>query len=483
MNEAVIHSLFKVGNYESAMSLLEDWPASPEKVFYMSTCFLNKKNPDYVQAERGFRALLRSSCDSALERILRLRLSISLHGQNRLIDAIQELLPLLKDDLSQKCNQDAFLNCGNLYLELGMADHWLRLIDRLSFPVTSNAKDIKEAQYLYQRGLSHLFAGELSEGWKYCEYRFKAGCAELPTFGLPRLENLTRKVGGRRILLYGDQGLGDILFAFRFVPAFRKIFNSIYLMCPKSLQSFSLASGLFDGTLIADELDRLDEQMFDFWAPLSSLPYFLDVSSASHFSFDPIKISDRHIPQWCESLQVAKCKRPLVALNWQGGCEKESLFSAGIRERSFPFFEYETVAALRQCSLISVQVGSAAEQVWDSPLSEMLLSQQSNFDQEPNDFLLTASVLTTVDLLITNDTSVAHLGGVLGVPTWVVLKCHPYWQWGDTSEFNSWYPSVRCFRQKKPFEWGGAMENLDAALREHLLASVQTKFTPPVLNL
>ena len=285
---------------------------------------------------------------------------------------------------------------------------------------------------------------------------------------------------GGRLLLYGDQGLGDILFSFRFVPLIRDLFQSIALICPPSLVAFSKVCGLFDDVFV---VDQLDEELFDVWSPINSLPCLLDVSSISEVPLQQIQISNDFIPEWCQSLKVSSLSRPLVALNWHGGSDKESLFSAGIRERSFPFGEYEAVSALSDCSLLSVQVGHAARQARVSHLSKHFLPQQCYFDQEPVDFLLTASVLKQVDLLITNDTSVAHLGGVLGVPTWVVLKCHPYWQWGDFSESNPWYPSVRCFRQKKPFEWGGAMEHLDAALREHLLASVKTKFTPPVLGL
>ena len=72
-------------------------------------------------------------------------------------------------------------------------------------------------------------------------------------------------------------------------------------------------------------------------------------------------------------------------------------------------------------------------------------------------------MLSHCDLLITNDTSVAHLGGALGRPTWVMLKRHPSWQWGEEGS-TPWYSSVRCFRQHRAFDWAGVMADVDQAL-------------------
>ena len=141
-----------------------------------------------------------------------------------------------------------------------------------------------------------------------------------------------------------------------------------------------------------------------------------------------------------------------------------------MRERSVSLQELERVGGLRQCRLISVQVGQGADQLHASPLASRLVPEQQMFDQEPHSFLKTASVLMQVDLLITNDTSVAHLGGALGIPTWVILKRHPYWQWGDQGETTPWYPSVHCFRQHRLFEWSGAMQDVDQMLMRFITA-------------
>ena len=109
---------------------------------------------------------------------------------------------------------------------------------------------------------------------------------------------------------------------------------------------------------------------------------------------------------------------------------------------------------------------------------ELSASSSGALDRLDRDFLLTADVLLQCDLLITNDTSVAHLGGLLNIPTWVVLKCFPYWQWGDQGQRNVWYPSIRCFRQHKPGDWQSAMEDVNELLRPFCRVGGFTQETP-----
>ena len=174
-----------------------------------------------------------------------------------------------------------------------------------------------------------------------------------------------------------------------------------------------------------------------------------------------IELFNPGYPSWFDSLRISAGNRPIVALNWQGGFEKEGIQSAGMRGRSFEFFDFNAISSLRDCALLSVQVGSGSKQWLNSKLKNYFLPQQQKFDQLDSSFSSTAYLLSHSDLLITNDTSVAHLGGILGVNTWVILKKYPYWQWGEERSDNPWYPSVRCFRQKQLFCWEGAMEQVE----------------------
>ena len=126
----------------------------------------------------------------------------------------------------------------------------------------------------------------------------------------------------------------------------------------------------------------------------------------------------------------------------------------------------ERMKHLQDVDLISVQVG-VDESIRQSSLAEVLHPMQEEIDATPPDLWRTAQWLKACDLIITNDTSIAHLGGALGVETWVMLKRYPSWQWGETGE-SPWYESVRCFRQVINFDWSDVVAEIDAALDTYL---------------
>jgi ADP-heptose:LPS heptosyltransferase len=86
------------------------------------------------------------------------------------------------------------------------------------------------------------------------------------------------------------------------------------------------------------------------------------------------------------------------------------------------------------------------------------------FDQGPDAFLDTAAVMKACDLVITSDTAIAHLGGALGVPTWVALKSVPDWRWMLERSDSPWYPSMRLFRQKSRGEWSTVFSSMEDVL-------------------
>lgn len=80
------------------------------------------------------------------------------------------------------------------------------------------------------------------------------------------------------------------------------------------------------------------------------------------------------------------------------------------------------------------------------------------------DWVEAAAIIQNCDLIITSDTSIAHLAGAMGKPTWVLLKKVPDWRWGLEGETSPWYPSVRLFRQTQDGNWAEVMDQVKAAL-------------------
>ena len=84
------------------------------------------------------------------------------------------------------------------------------------------------------------------------------------------------------------------------------------------------------------------------------------------------------------------------------------------------------------------------------------------------DFMETAAIIVNCDLVITSDTSIAHLAGGLGIPTWILLSYIPEWRWGMYSNKTFWYPTVRLFRQKERNNWKEVIDQVSIALKDKI---------------
>ena len=123
------------------------------------------------------------------------------------------------------------------------------------------------------------------------------------------------------------------------------------------------------------------------------------------------------------------------------------------RARSFPLAEFAPLARLPGVRLISLQKGRGSEQIADLPSGVTVETLGADFDAGPDAFIDTAAVMSRLDLVVTSDTSIAHLAGALGRPTWVVLKHVPDWRWLLGREDSPWYPTMRLFRQETLGDW------------------------------
>ncbi|MBW0180957.1 MAG: hypothetical protein KXJ50_07830 [Vulcanococcus sp.] len=166
-------------------------------------------------------------------------MGIARHGQNRLEDAMATYLPVLASGSRPACFEDIVLQYGLASLELGLASHWLRLIDRL------DADSSLGPRVLYLKGLACLGLGDYAMGWKYHEHRFSAGCSEVAELSLPFWSG-EHFSPGHHLLLLGEQGYGDVIQFMRFAPRLRRFFERVSILVPSPLRRLVQASGLFD---------------------------------------------------------------------------------------------------------------------------------------------------------------------------------------------------------------------------------------------
>jgi ADP-heptose:LPS heptosyltransferase len=115
--------------------------------------------------------------------------------------------------------------------------------------------------------------------------------------------------------------------------------------------------------------------------------------------------------------------------------------------------------------LISLQKHHGLDQLTNLPAGASVEILGDDFDGGPDAFIDTAAAMSNLDLIITPDTSIAHLAGALGRPTWVALSYVPDWRWLLNRDDSLWYPTVRLFRQGSDGDWKSAISKIEQALR------------------
>jgi hypothetical protein len=194
---------------------------------------------------------------------------------------------------------------------------------------------------------------------------------------------------------------------------------------------------------------------FDVQCPLLTLPLiFRNDLNNIPATVPYLKADRKKSGAWKQRLSGEPAGRR-VGLVWAGSATHKR-----DRTRSLSPAIFAPLASVAGNVFFSLQKGEPAKQPFPSEL------QVRDFTQELNDFSDTAALVDNLDLVITVDTAVAHLAGAMGKPVWVLLAHASDWRWLRERTDSPWYPSMRLFRQTKPGEWGGSIEEVGGALRK-----------------
>jgi ADP-heptose:LPS heptosyltransferase len=152
-----------------------------------------------------------------------------------------------------------------------------------------------------------------------------------------------------------------------------------------------------------------------------------------------------------------------VGIVW-GGRPTRSNEVLSLQYRSCALKHFAALADVADVALYGLQKGPPAAQV--DELSEQILV--SNLGDQFDDFTDTAAAIENLDLVISIDTSVAHLAGAMGKCVWVLLKPDADWRWLLDREDNPWYPTMRLFRQREPGDWSEVLSRVASELRNRV---------------
>jgi hypothetical protein len=137
------------------------------------------------------------------------------------------------------------------------------------------------------------------------------------------------------------------------------------------------------------------------------------------------------------------------------------------RHRNVPFDYLQSLTKLPGLYLVSLQKGAVLTELLDGNFDDSrIIDLGQDVDTTNGAFMDTAAVMMNLDLVITCDTSVAHLAGALGIPVWVALPYVPDWRWMLEAADTPWYPTMRLFRQDEPGNWQTVFHKIENALAE-----------------
>jgi hypothetical protein len=150
-----------------------------------------------------------------------------------------------------------------------------------------------------------------------------------------------------------------------------------------------------------------------------------------------------------------------VGINWQGNPDHHADIY-----RSMPLEMLAPLATIENVELFSLQFGFGSEQLTQSQLSHAIVQFPAHVDSDGGAFTDTAAILSNLDVVVTTDTSVAHLAGAVGTKTHLLLGKVPDWRWLQSGSSTPWYPHMRLFRQSKLGTWDEPVAEVASLLRE-----------------
>jgi tetratricopeptide (TPR) repeat protein len=315
--------------------------------------------------------------------------------------------------------------------------------------VLALAADHAEAHF--NSGLSLLTLGDYPRGFAEYEWRWKrAGAAPRKDLRRP-LWTGEAALAGKTILLPAEQGLGDTVMFSRYASLLAHSGAKVVLEVQPELKS--LLGGLEGAHAVMARGEPLPP--YDLHCPLASLPFACKTALSDVPAPIPyLQASAAHLEKWRHRLESLDA--PRIAIAWSGRAAH-----LNDRNRSLPFAELEPLLAA-DARFVSVQRDLRpvdAERLRREPLITQV-------GDDLTDFAETAAVLALCDLVISVDTSVVHVAGALGRPTFVLLPFQPDWRWTLDREASPWYPAQRLFRQPAIGDWASVIARVRTELDE-----------------
>lgn len=359
---------------------------------------------------------------------------------NEALGSDQRALALQPDYL------EAILGCGDTLCVMRQFDAALRCYDQ----AIELRADYADAWWA--KALTQLQLGNFVSGWQCYEWRWQLPNRQAEHQRYARLTQWTGRedVRDKHVLLHAEQGFGDAIQFCRYALKLQEMGAKITLEVRQPL--VALLQSLSPTINVVAQPTELNGK-YDFHCPLMSLPLTLSTSLKTIPANTPyLHVETARQQQWQNRLGPAS--KPRIGLAWSGSATHKADHT-----RSIPLAQLQSLFNEQlEFHSLQTEIRDDDQKILSAgvPL-HIHASQLENFSD-------TAALLSQMDLVISVDTSVAHLAGAMGKPVWVLLPYSADFRWLLDRTDSPWYPSMRLFRQTQPRDWGEILRQVVAEL-------------------
>ena len=266
-----------------------------------------------------------------------------------------------------------------------------------------------------------------------------------------RKDNLWQgeNIKDKTILVYYEAGFGDVIMFARYLPFLAEKCKKVLFMCQKQISPLFRDNPNLGIDQIIDGFIPEKDIEFDVHIPLLSLPLFLGLKGERVFAFSEgyLRPNQKLAQEYKE--KFFNNEKIKVGIKWQGNTYYE-------KDRVINVDKFFRLMDVKNTQYYSFQTFEGSENFDEIPSEYNVI----NIGKDLVNFSQTAAALSNLDLVICNDTSLAHLAGAMGIPCWIALPYEVNWRWHTDLSKCDWYDCVKLFRQKKINDWDEVFDEI-----------------------
>ncbi|MBI2774819.1 hypothetical protein HYX58_02345 [Candidatus Dependentiae bacterium] len=328
----------------------------------------------------------------------------------------------------------------------------------------ANIKDPQDKEASLELALAHLACEHFNKGFELLDNHFR-------TFSTLEKQWHGQDLNGKRLLIHTPSwGYGDLFMFLRFARELKNRGASIVIFADNIIMPFAQIQNYIGETIIINNgmvndsyfgniviFERSKLPVFDYETHLCSLPALMKTTAKTIPQPPYIQAEQERIDYWAKKMSCdPQCK---VGLCWNGATRDD----AQLMQRSMAFNCLKPLLEKKGCSFYNLQIGDAFRALSKDERDSLIILDEE-LDKKSGAFMDTAAIIANLDLVITVDTSIAHLAGAMAKPVFVLLPLAAEWRYGMKRCDSLWYPSMRLFRQASPGNWERPIQEVCNAL-------------------